>query len=163
MSLLTDEVRAWIGKEVVYTAPEPLGRAAIRYFAQAIGDDSPIYVDDDAGRAAGYDGVVAPPTLICETNQYVGGARGPDGLLGHWWDIPVDGARPVRGGNEYTFHQPVRPDDIVTATWRITDISERDGSEGVPLLFVRSEATYTNQRGDLLAINVETIIYRGSA
>ena len=163
MSLLTEEVRAWIGKEAVYTAPEPLGRAGIRYFALAIGDDNPIYVDDEAARAAGYDGVVAPPTLICETNQYVTGARGADGLLAHWWDIPVESARPVRGGNEYTFHRPVRPTDVITATWRIADISEREGSDGAPMLVVRSEATYTNQEGELLATNTETIIYRGSS
>ena len=41
MSLLTDEVRALVGRTRTYTAPEPLGRASIRYFALAIGDDNP--------------------------------------------------------------------------------------------------------------------------
>lgn len=160
MSLLTDDIRAWIGKEAVYTAPEALGRAAIRYFARAIGDENPLYVDEGFAREHGHPDVIAPPTMICETNQYVAGPRRSDGLLGHWWDIPVEGARPVRGGNEYAFHRPVLPTDVITATWRIADISEREGSDGTAMLIVRSEATYTNQDGDLLATNAETIIYR---
>ena len=160
MSLLTDEVRAWIGKEAVYTAPEPLGRAAIRYFALAVGDDNPLYTDHEYARAHGYPDVIAPPTLVCETNQYVGGARSDEGLIGHWWDIPVEDAIPVRGGNAYRFHRPVVPDDVITARWRIADIVERTRGDGSPMLLVTSEATYTNQDGELLATNTEIIIYR---
>ena len=43
--LLTDELRGRIGETAAYTAPEPLGRAAIRYFALAVGDDNPLYTD----------------------------------------------------------------------------------------------------------------------
>lgn len=40
-TLLTDELRALVGRTAVYTAPEPLGRAALRYFATAVGDTNP--------------------------------------------------------------------------------------------------------------------------
>lgn len=162
MTLLTPAVKEWIGREVAYTAPEELGRAAIRYFALAIGDDNPLYVDDDYARANGYASVIAPPTLICESSQYMRGPRNEEGLIGHWWDIPVEGARAIRGGNTYEFHRPVLPTDIITATWRIADITERSSSDGAPMLLVQSEATYTNQDGELLATNRETIIYRGA-
>jgi hypothetical protein len=49
--LLTEELRGWIGREVSYAAPEEIGRASIRYFALAIGDDNPLYVDEDYARA----------------------------------------------------------------------------------------------------------------
>lgn len=150
----TDEIKAMIGREVVYTAPEELGRAAIRYFALAVGDDNPLYTDDAYAREHGYDGVVAPPTLICETNQYAGLPRDADGYAGHSWPIEVPGARLVRGGNSYEFHQPVRPGDVVTATWRIHSAEEKAGK-----LFVVSRATYVNQHGDLLAVNEETLIW----
>jgi len=163
MTLLTDEVRAWIGKEAVYTAPEPIGGAAFRYFAAAIGDDNPLYCDDEYARAHGYPSVIAPPTLICETNQYVTGARNDEGLLGHWWDIPVEGALAVRGGNSYEFYQPIVPGDVITARWRIADITERARDDGSSMVIVLSEATYTNQHGERLAKNTETIIYRGAA
>ena len=35
-----------------YTAPEELGRASIRYFALAIGDYNPLYVDKRAAERA---------------------------------------------------------------------------------------------------------------
>ncbi|MGI5184876.1 FAS1-like dehydratase domain-containing protein [Dactylosporangium sp. CA-152071] len=157
--MMTDEIRALIGREATYTAPEPLGRAAIRYFALAVGDDNPVYTDDAAARAAGHDGVVAPPTLICETNQYAGLPRDADGYAGHTWGIDLPGTRQVRGGNAYEFHRAVRPDDVVTAVWRLVDVTERATGAGQPMLVFTSRATYTNQDGDLLATNEETIIY----
>ena len=46
--------RARIGEKASYTAPEELGRASIRYFALAIGDYNPLYVDKSAADRAGY-------------------------------------------------------------------------------------------------------------
>ncbi len=157
--LLTDEIRAMVGREVVYTAPEELGRAAIRYFALAVGDDNPVYTDDDAARAAGLDGVVAPPTLVCETNQYAGRGRNADGYAGHDWGIEIPGTRVVRGGNSYVFHRPVRPSDVLTVTWRITGITEKRNRQGQEMVVVASTASYRDQHGELLTENEETIVY----
>lgn len=159
MSLLTDDIRDLVGREARYAAPEELGRAAIRYYALAVGDDNPLYTDDDYARAAGYDGVVAPPTLVCETNQYAGLRRDADGYAGHWWHIDVPGTRLVRGGNRYVFHRPVRPQDVLTVTWRVTEIAEKVNAEGREMLVVTSVATYDNQQGERLAENEETLVY----
>lgn len=157
-SRLTDEIKAWIGREVTYTAPEELGRAAIRYFALATGDGNPLYHDEQTARSSRHGDIIAPPTLICETNQVY--MRSPDGVgyIGHSWELPLQGDRRIRGGNEYEFHQPVRPHDRITVTWRIVDIYERDTRQGGSLVFVISEARYTNQHGELLAVNRETSI-----
>lgn len=149
MSLLTDEVRALVGRTATYAAPEPLGRASIRYFALATGDDNPAHLAGD----------VAPPTLVCETNQFVNLPRDANGFAGHGWDFHLPGTREVRGGNSYRFHQPVRPDDVVTVTWEVTDVSERTTGSGAGMVVVTSLATYTNQAGDLLVENEETLIY----
>ncbi len=159
MSLLTDEIRALIGREVSYTAPEELGRAAIRYYARAVGDDNPLYTDEAYARRHGYDGIIAPPTLICETNQYADLPPDADGYAGHDWHIDIPGTRKVRGGNTYTFHRPVRPGDVITATWRVTDVAERRTSGGQEMLIVSSVADYTDQEGRPLVTNEETIIY----
>lgn len=156
-----DAVRERVGSEVVYTAPEPLGAASIRYFALAIGDDNPLYTDRDAARAAGYDDVVAPPTLLAETNQYVTGLdRDDDGYRGHTWDLEIPGTRLIRGGNRYVFGAPAHPDTVVTATWRITDVVEKERRDGSVMLIVTSEATYTNQDGEHLLTDTETLIYQ---
>jgi acyl dehydratase len=158
--LLTPELEALIGSEAIYSSDEPLGRASIRYFARAIGDANPLYTDRAAARTAGYPDVIAPPTLVCETNQYIDRPRDEDGYIGHLWDIEVPGTRLIRGGNEYEFHQPVYATDCINAHWRISDITERVSSGGSAMLFVVSEARYTNQHGELLAVNRETNIYQ---
>jgi acyl dehydratase len=159
VSLLTEEMRALIGREVVYTAPEELGRASIRYFAEAVGDGNRLYTDDAYAREHGYAGVIAPPTLIFETNQYTGLRRDDDGFAGHTWHLDVPGTRLVRGGNAYEFHRPVRPDDVISVTWRISDITERVTGRGRAMLVVTSRADYTDQNGERLAANEETLIY----
>ena len=142
-SLLTDEVKGWIGREVTYTAPEELGRASIRYFGLAVGHDTG-------------NGDVAPPTMICETAQYMtaGHSRG-----GHRWELPIEGLSAVRGGNEYEMHRPVVHSDVITARWKIEDIKEKVTSAGKQMLVVTSSVVYTNQDDELLASNVETLLY----
>ena len=51
--MLTPEISAFVGKSISYTAPEPVGKASIRYFAMAIGDANPLYTDDDFARKHG--------------------------------------------------------------------------------------------------------------
>jgi acyl dehydratase len=157
--LLTDDLRARIGETAVYTAPEPLGRASIRYFALAVGDGNPLWTDRSFARDHGYDDVIAPPTLIAETNQYMPGPRDGDGFMGHSWHIEVPDTRLVRGGNAYEFHRPAGPDKVVTATWRIAAMIERRTSAGLAMLVVTSEAAYTDQHGDLLMTNTETLVF----
>lgn len=158
-SLLTDELKRWIGREATYTAPEELGRAAIRYFALALGDDNPLYNDEEFARRTRHGGIIAPPTLVCETNQHMTTGPDEDGYVGHVWALPLPTRRFIRGDNDYEFFQPVRPTDRITVTWRITDIYERETRQGA-MLFVVSEARYVNQRAELLAVNRETNIYR---
>lgn len=161
MTLLTDEIRALEGRTKVYTAPEPFGAAAGRYFGLAIGDHNPLYSDNEYARAQGLAGVTAPLTLVCETNQYANLRPDHEGYAGHTWDLDIPGTRQVRGGNAYTFHRRLRPEDVVTATWQITSMTEKTTGSGDPMLVVGSTATYTNQDGDLLAENAETIIFVG--
>lgn len=159
MSLLTPEIAALVGTTKVYVAPEPFGAAAGRYFGLAIGDDNPLYSDPEYARAHGLDGVTAPLTLVCETNQYAGLPKDHEGYAGHTWGLDIPGTRQVRGGNSYTFHRRIRPEDVVTATWRIDDVAEKVTSSGSEMLIITSRATYTDQHDELLAENEETIIF----
>ncbi len=45
-------------------ALDPVNAPMIRHWCDAISDDNPIYVDDEAARANGHDGIVAPPTML---------------------------------------------------------------------------------------------------
>jgi hypothetical protein len=147
-TLLSDEVRAQVGREVTYTAPEPLSAAAFRYFALAIGDENPRWRQG-----------AAPPTFICESVAYLD-SRADLLRGGHHWDLPVSGCRELRGGHEYEFFRPVRAGDHVQVTWRITDITEKTSSSGKAMLIVTSEAAYSTTAGEPLAVNRETLIYQ---
>ncbi|MEM7543613.1 MAG: MaoC family dehydratase N-terminal domain-containing protein [Pseudomonadota bacterium] len=160
MALLTDELKSWIGREVQYVAPEPLSTASIRYFASALRDDNPLYRDDEFARDSGHPSVIAPPTLVCETCQYVDGQANDDGYLGHEWDLPLTHCRLIRAGNDYEFLQPVLASDVITAKWTLESIDERSRSKGGTQLFVVSLAQYFNQDGTLLATNRETVVYQ---
>lgn len=159
MSLLTEEVLSLRGRTKTYVAPEPFGAAAGRYFGLAVGDHNPLYSDPEYARAQGLRDVTLPLTLVCESNQYAGLPMDAEGYAGHTWDLDIPGTRQVRGGNAYVFHRRIRPDDLVTATWRIEDVSEKVTGSGRSMLIVSSKATYTNQDGERLAENEETIIF----
>jgi acyl dehydratase len=160
VTLLTEELRGWIGREAHYPAREELGRASIRYFALALGDDNPLYVDDAYARKAGYPSVIAPPTLICESCQYAHQPPNADGYVGHEWHLPVAGCRLIRAGNEYEFMRPVLPADRISVTWTLENIVERSSSRGGSQLFVTSVARYRDAKGELVALNRETIVYQ---
>ena len=160
MALLTEELRSWIGREAHYPAREELGRALIRYFALAIGDDNPLYVDDAYARRAGYPSVIAPPTLVCETCQYAHRAPNADGYLGHEWPLPLPASRLVRAGNDYEFMRPVLPSDRISVTWTLESIVEKSFSKGGTQLFVTSVARYRDAVGEIVAVNRETVVYQ---
>jgi acyl dehydratase len=160
MALLTEELKSWIGREVHYPAREELGRASIRYFALAIGDDNPLYVDDAYARQAGYPSVIAPPTLVCETCQYAHQTPNADGYIGHEWHLPVPASRLVRAGNDYEFMRPVLPSDRISVTWTLENIVEKRSSRGGTQLFVTSVARYRDAAGEIVAVNRETVVYQ---
>jgi acyl dehydratase len=154
--LVTAEVAAQVGRTVTYRAPEPLGRASIRYYALAIGADPDRWVDE------------APPTLIADSCQLTG-RRAPDaaGYLGHGWDLPFPvPCTLIRGGDDLRLHRPVRADDVITTTWELTSIDERSDRAGHPLGVATAVATYTAdastdaETGELVATNAETLLFR---
>lgn len=160
-SLLTDEIMALRGRTITYTAPEPMGAAAGRYFALAVGDDNPIYSDEEYARSRGLDGVTAPLTLICETNQYAALPIDDEGYAGHTWGLDLPGTRQVRGGNSYTFHRRIRPEDRVVAAWSIDNVEGKVTGSGKEMVIITSTARYRTADGEPLAENTETIIFVG--
>ncbi len=154
---LLDRLKATVGQELVFEAPEEIGRSAFRQYALAVGDFSPLYSDRGAAEAQGLRDVMAPPTLVCDTWQYVDSDMDERGdLVGRGSFGELTG---LRAGNEYEFFQPMHPDDVVTARWLVKDVYERTGRSG-SIVFQVVEATYSNQRGELLARNTETLFYR---
>ena len=157
MASLLERLKATVGQEIILRAPDEIGRSSLRQYALAIGDFNPIYSDREFAQASGLRDVMAPPTLICDTWQYVDSDMDERGdLLGRG---PIRELEGLRAGNEYEFFQPIHPDDIVTAHWIVKDVYEKTGSTG-SLVFQVIETTFYNQSKELLARNTETMFYR---
>ena len=157
MASLLERLKATVGQEIILRAPDEIGRSSLRQYALAIGDFNPIYSDREFAQINGLRDVMAPPTLICDTWQYVDSDMDERGdLLGRGPIRELDG---LRAGNEYEFFQPIHPDDVVTAHWTVKDVYEKTGSTG-SLVFQVIETTFYNQLEELLARNTETMFYR---
>ena len=154
---LIAKLRATIGMETVFQSPDEFGRSSFRQYALAIGDFNPLYTDLDFAQAHGLPNVMAPPTLICDTWQFVEGDIDEEGRqLALKDDLGLGG---LRAGNAYEFFQPVHPGDVVTAKRKTKDVYEKTGRSG-RLIFWEVETSYYNQRDELLATNVETMFLR---
>jgi uncharacterized protein len=44
--------------------PDAVNQAMIRHWVEAMGDENPVYLDEEAARANGFPGVIAPPTML---------------------------------------------------------------------------------------------------
>lgn len=134
---------------------------AFQRYAIAVGDLNPIYFDDEAARAAGYPGIVAPPNFL---TSVLGWRAGPaesdllnDGTEAQISTPEIRGLRLMGGGHELTFGRPVRPGDVVTARRKLVDLYQREAKFGV-LIFSVSEIVYTNQNEEHLVTCRETVI-----
>ena len=150
------KLKSAIGTEAVFQAPDEMGRPSFRQYALAIGDFNPVYTDIETAKAHGLRDVMAPPTLICDTWQYVEGDIDGQGRLVALGDELEGG---LRAGNDYEFFQPVHPDDVVTARRQTKDVYEKTGRSG-NLVFWEVETRFFNQWGELLATNTETMFRR---
>jgi uncharacterized OB-fold protein/acyl dehydratase len=63
---LMAQVRAFEGRPSgpPMEARDEVNQAMIRHWTDAVGDDNPVYVDDEVARANGFPGVIAPPTML---------------------------------------------------------------------------------------------------
>jgi 3-methylfumaryl-CoA hydratase len=75
----------------------------------------------------------------------------PDGLAQGGLRPPIKAARTMAGGNEIEFFHPIRIGDRITRVSKIADIYEKQGRSG-PLVFTIIEHRYTNQEGNLVAV-----------
>ena len=157
MLSLLEKLNKTIGQEIILQAPDEIGRSSLRQYALAIGDFNPLYSDQKFAEAQGFRDVMAPPTLICDTWQYVDSDMDELGdLIGRG---PTRELKGLRAGNEYEFFQAIHPDDVISAHWKVKDVYERTTRSGL-IIFQVIETTFYNQREQLLARNTETMFYR---
>ena len=131
----------WIGHELPPSVL-PIERSRLQFFAKAIGETDPVYVDADAARRAGYRDIPAPPTFLFAAELDSGVL---DRLLA---DLGIPLAKLLHGEQGFTYHRPACVGDTITVRSKITDIyAKKNGA----LEFVVKTSRATNQRGELVA------------
>jgi len=90
------------------TGRDPVNQPMINNWVEAIGDANPIYVSDDAARAAGHAGIVAPPAMIqVWTMAGLHGQRASDDPLGLMMNLMDEAGYTsvVATNSEQTYHR----------------------------------------------------------
>ncbi len=95
-------------------------KGQIRRFADALGDPNPIYQDEAAARAAGYAGLVSPPTFAVSLTA--------NERFRHSLDL---GTRSIlQGDQQIELMRPIVAGDRLTVVTRVADVQERAGASG---------------------------------
>lgn len=108
---------------------------AIRQFAEAVGDDTSIFHNEAAARAAGHPALVAPPTYVTKFRQFVGA-----------FNIDPIKMRLLHGEEEYSYSRPLYAGDTLTIQTRVAELRQRPGKGGI-MTFVTLETTGTDATG----------------
>ena len=164
--LVDPQLLANARKFIGHTGPkhtDEVTRKEIRRFAISIGDDNPLYFDDAYAKAAGYQSVIAPPMFHCAfalPDERLDKLE-PSGVgsnMGPRFEVPVPGfGGAVAGGREITLGEPMCPGDVITHEEKVVDVYAKEGKAG-PLIFIITEYLYTNQRGQMVVKERQTLI-----
>ena len=166
--MLSDEVKDFIGKSVG-TSVFVVEKEPIRRFADSVGEENPLYYDEEYAKKSKYGSIIAPPGFV--SAPWLSGRATPWGAKEPPAAFMRGGLRTVLekcgfnspggvdAGIEYEFSAPVRAGDTITANQVIKDIIEREGRTG-NMAFIITEITYTNQNGEVVCKSRSTGIQR---
>ena len=146
-SVLTDEVKRLIGSEGKREVVE-IEKGMIKKVAKAIGDDNPLWTNEEYAIQMRYGSIIAPPSLAFAAKL---------GALEDFPEVPTPHLKGLEGGAEWEFYQPLRPGDVITISCKFADAYERDGKAG-KMLFLVFETSLFNQDEELVVRSKTTLI-----
>jgi len=114
------------GKSKPRAGRHPVNQPMVEHWLDAMGDANPIYVDEEAAKAAGHPGLVAPPAMIqVWTMMGLGGVRAPDDPLTKILELFDEAGYigVVATNCEQTYHRYLRPGEEVSVSAALTDVA----------------------------------------
>ncbi len=138
------------GREFAPTAPYLVGREKVREFSRAVFATSPVNLDPEAARAAGYSDIVAPPTfaVVIQESTLAQLLAEPD--------AGIDFTRVVHGDQRFTYSRPIVAGDELTATLRVASIKSLGGHS-----MVTAESSIVDATGAHVVTAISTLVVRG--
>jgi len=169
---LDEQLDSFVGQSAgpATRAPDAVNLPMIRHWVEAMGDHNPVYVDEAAARAAGFEGIIAPPTMLqawimrgLRATQDTEEARARGEAAG---DSPSDRLMALLDEAGFTsvvatncdqhYERPLVPGDVLEVTSTIDSVSgEKATGLGVGH-FVTNRMEYRDQHGELVA----TMLFR---
>lgn len=111
----------------------------LRNFCNGIGDLNPLYREEGHGAESRYGTQIAHPMFPMALG-WIGRTR---------WGLA--GVHGFYAGNDWELYSHIRPQDRVNVIERVIGVEEKESKFSGRLVLQYVEATYTNQRGDLIA------------
>ncbi len=135
-SVITEELNSLLNVEL---GPEvyEIEKGMLARFAEAIDDPNPRWLQE------------GPPTFPC--------AIVPKKLLNKLFNADIPLKRLLNGTSELEYIKPIKAGDTISITAKLTRLRQVQGAEG-PTLFMFTEMTYTNQRGEVVVKGKNTYI-----
>ncbi|MGD1118003.1 MAG: MaoC family dehydratase N-terminal domain-containing protein [Dehalococcoidales bacterium] len=135
-SVITEELNKLLNVEF---GPEvyEIEKGMLQKFAEAIDDPNPRWLNE------------APPTFPA--------ALVPKKLLNKLFNADIPLKRLLNGTSELEYIKPIMAGDVISVTAKLTRLRQVAGAEG-PTLFMFTEMTYTNQRGEMVVRGKNTYI-----
>jgi acyl dehydratase len=129
-------------------------RGPVGFFASAVLDENPVYREERAASAAGFDAIPAPPTFTFAMQHMgvIGEDQPPDPTGGTnpmhavMGGLHAKGALILHGEEEFEYHRPVVVGDVLLGEGKIVDLYEKETDNAVMTFIVietawRDEAT----------------------
>lgn len=159
MSDFLTALREFEGKTLTPTTwgPDEVNTPMIRHWVETMGDTNPIYLDDDAARAAGRDAAVAPAMMMqVWTMRTFTDKMANNDPSDVWTDLiaSFDAAgftSVVATDSDFEFFAELSPGERVSLTEVIETISEEKKTGLGTGHFVTTLKTYRNGDGDTVA------------
>ncbi|TMQ94927.1 hypothetical protein ETD83_23220 [Actinomadura soli] len=156
-------LQSWAGRELM--APrfgqDAVNVPMIRHWVEAMADDNPVYLDEEAARASGRDGIVAPASMMqgWTMRGYAASVRpAPEpasepsaadelnGLLAEGGYTSV-----VATDSEFEFHRELVPGDRVSVEETVESISPEKKTALGAGRFISTVRTYRDANGEVVA------------
>jgi len=135
-SVITEELNSLLNVEY---GPEvyEIEKGMLKKFAEAIDDPNPRWLHE------------TPPTFPA--------AIVPKELLNKLFNADISLKRLLNGTSDLEYLKPIRAGDVIAVTAKLTRLRQVQGADG-PTLFMFTEMTYTNQRGEVVVKGKNTYI-----
>lgn len=128
-----------------------LSSDAIRNYALSMGDDNPLYTDEDYARGTRWGGVIAPSIMTAITNKPLLGDKIPKELKRKTRGL-FKGCQIFMSGGTWNWYRPMYPGDTIYSFEGEESVEEKESDFGGRTVHIIRRYVKFNQRAEVVGI-----------